>query len=85
MSTSRPVSLSDQQLSAVMSAAEPLAPADRDAFLRALANVLRGEEQPLGDGAVFRAVRALQREFWTPPTSTAGPQSTRRHVGPELE
>ncbi len=31
-----PISLSDSELSAVMRACGPLAPADRDAFLRAL-------------------------------------------------
>jgi hypothetical protein len=46
----RPLSLSDQQLTAVLSAAAPLAPPDRSAFLVAIANVLRGEEQRLGDG-----------------------------------
>ena len=50
----RPLSLSDQQLTAVLSAAAPLAPPDRSAFLVAIANVLRGEEQPLGDGGFRR-------------------------------
>ena len=49
-----------------------LLPSDRSAFLCALANVLRGEPQPLSDGSVHRAIRALQREFRTPPTSPAG-------------
>jgi len=50
----RPLSLIDQQLTAVLSAAAPLAPPDRNAFLVAIANVLRGEEQPLGDGGFRR-------------------------------
>jgi hypothetical protein len=33
---SKPLALSDSQMDAVMSAAAPLAPADRDQFLRAL-------------------------------------------------
>jgi hypothetical protein len=37
--------------------AEPLAPPDRSSFLAALANLLREEPQPLGDGAVFRSAR----------------------------
>jgi hypothetical protein len=61
------IALSDAQMSAVLAACQPLAPPDREAFLCALANVLRSELQPLGDGAVFRAIRSLQREFWTPP------------------
>jgi hypothetical protein len=39
-----------EQMSAVMSAAEPLAPTDRDQFLRALADALRNEPGELGDG-----------------------------------
>jgi hypothetical protein len=80
-----PLALSDSQFAAVYRAAAPLLRPDRDAFLCALANVLRGEPQPLGDGAVFRAIRALQREFWTPPSAVAGPNPTRRNVGPALE
>jgi hypothetical protein len=55
-----PVSLSDEQLSHVTLLAEPLVPADRSAFLAALANLLRQEPaQPVGDGVVFRHARAL--------------------------
>jgi hypothetical protein len=45
-----------------MSAAEPLNPRDRDAFLRAVATMLRGEGE-LGHGVVSRIRRELQREF----------------------
>jgi hypothetical protein len=65
--SSSPLSVSDRQLDAILAACEPLPPPDRDAFLAALANLLRSELQPLGDGALFRAVRALQREFFRPP------------------
>jgi hypothetical protein len=34
-----------------------LASPDRDAFLVAIANILRSEPQPLGDGQVARAIR----------------------------
>jgi hypothetical protein len=54
-----PISLSDEQLSVVTRFAEPLAPPDRSAFLAALANTLRHEPRPVGDGAVHRAVREL--------------------------
>jgi hypothetical protein len=50
-----PASLSDEQLSVIT----PLAPPDRSAFLAALANMLRPEPQPVGDGAVYRHARAL--------------------------
>jgi hypothetical protein len=54
-----PISLSDDQLSAVMRAAAAILPADRDPFLRALAHRLRGE--PIGDGVVYRAIRELMQ------------------------
>jgi hypothetical protein len=64
----RPISLSDEQLSAVMRAAAVLLPADRDPFLRALAHRLRGETE-LGDGVVYLAIRELMRRggFFKPP------------------
>jgi hypothetical protein len=55
----QPVSLGKEQLAAVMALAEPLATPDRNAFLVALATLLRHEPQPIGDGAVFRAARQL--------------------------
>ena len=64
-------------MSAVLAAATPLPPHDRDAFIAALANLLRGERE-IGDGTVHRAVRALQKEFFQPP-KVAG---TVRRTGP---
>jgi hypothetical protein len=51
----------DEQLDAVMAAAAPLAPADRGPFLEAVAAALRGRE--VGDGAVYLAITAAQRQF----------------------
>lgn len=77
----RPLALTDAQYSAVVEACEPLLPVDRNAFLLALAAALRDAPQPLGDGDVGRAVHALQRKYFRPPSQTAGPQTTRRTVG----
>lgn len=66
----RPLALSDQQYLAVCQACEPLLPADRSAFLVALAQLLGGETE-IGDGTVARAIRSLQREFWRPPVNAA--------------
>ena len=59
---SPPLALSDAKLTAIMHAAQPLRPADRGAFLQAIADRLKG--QAIGDGAVYQAgqgvcVRAL--------------------------
>lgn len=62
----QPLGLTDAQYLAVCEACEPLLPADRSAFLVALAQLL-GSETEIGDGTVARAIRSLQREFRTPP------------------
>jgi hypothetical protein len=49
-----PLRLTDDQLAAVLRAAEPLAVGDRDAFLRDVAAALQGQE--LGDGTVYRVI-----------------------------
>jgi hypothetical protein len=58
--------LSDDELDAVMTAAAPLDPADRDGFVRAVAAELASCPE-IGPGAVHRAIVATQRRFWTPP------------------
>lgn len=61
----RPIGITDSQLQMIMRACEPLLPADRDPFLRALALRLSSEPE-LGDGIIGRAIAELQREFWKP-------------------
>jgi hypothetical protein len=58
---SNPVRLTDDELSAVMLACQPLAP-----FLQAVAASLQtcGE---VGPGSVHRAIVVAQREFFDPP------------------
>ena len=36
---------------------------------------------PLGDGAVYRAVKLLQRQFWRPPAIDHEARHTTRRVG----
>jgi hypothetical protein len=63
---SKPVRLTDDELSAVMLACQPLAPEARDGFLQAVAASLQtcGE---VGPGSVHRTIVAAQREFFDPP------------------
>jgi hypothetical protein len=57
-----PLSLSDAEYDAVMQAAGPIHPLQRDAFLKALAEEL--ERHPVvGPGVVFRCASELQRRF----------------------
>jgi hypothetical protein len=60
----QPLKLTDEQMDAVLRAAEPLHPVDRSPFLEALAAQLRGRD--LGDGMVGRAIRDVQRKFFRP-------------------
>jgi hypothetical protein len=75
-----PISLSDQQLDAVYAACRPLLQADRDRFLRALANVHADGPQPPGDGALWRAIKDLQREYFRPPAVAANREAVHRPV-----
>lgn len=61
-----PLKLTDDQLSAVMRAAAPLAQNVREDFLETLAARLCGLRE-LGNGVVFRVIREVQAEFWEPP------------------
>jgi len=61
-----PLRLSDDELDAVMLAARPLRPDDRDAFLQEVANALAGCSE-IGPGTVAKACRAAQRKFFDPP------------------
>jgi hypothetical protein len=60
------LSLSDDELEAVMAAAVPLAPRSRDVFLREVAAELR-RYQDIGPGLVGRVCRELQRKHFDPP------------------
>ena len=67
----RPLSLTDEQMTALLRAAAPLDPDLRSPFLAACARTL--QDRTLGDGEVFRAIREVQREFWHPPIETHWP------------
>jgi hypothetical protein len=64
-----PLALSNAELSAVLSAAEPLEPKQRRAFLQAVAVELKRRPE-LGVGTVARVCRVIQRQFRDPPLST---------------
>ena len=82
---SKRVPLTCSQADAVSTALQPL-PADvRDEFLRALAGAIDGRSD-LGDGELWRLIRDLQRQFWTPPPPERSWANahTRRRVGEPL-
>jgi hypothetical protein len=60
-----PLAFTDEQIAAIMNAAQPLARADRAAFLEAVVAALDGK--PLGDGlVVFRVIREVQGRYLEP-------------------
>jgi len=67
-----PLRLTDDQLTAVLRAAEPLAIGDRGAFLQDVAAALKGQE--LGDGTVYRTIAQVQRRYYDPPILSAPPR-----------
>jgi hypothetical protein len=74
----RPLALTDDQLQTIQRHAEPLHPADRDAYLRRVAQLLDGIEP--GDGIVSRMAARAAKEFFRPPAlnHTPGSQSKYR-------
>jgi hypothetical protein len=60
-----PIAFSDAQITAVLDAAKVLAPDVRAAFLEAVVEALQGSD--VGDGQVYRAIRAAQQRFLVPP------------------
>jgi hypothetical protein len=74
-----PIALTDFELQIVFAAAQPLAPKDRDAFLKDIAERLSSFPH-LGDGLVFQICREVQREHWDPPVGieVAGPYAQSR-------
>jgi hypothetical protein len=74
-----PISLSDQQLDAVLRAAEPLQPRDRGLFLEEVAREL-ATLPDIGDGALHRIIMTVQHKHFDPPRE-AGNFTAPRHPG----
>ena len=65
------ISLSDDELAAVMDAARPIPARDRDAFLRDVAVEL-AKYAELGPGIIARVVGKIQRQHLNPPRYAHG-------------
>jgi hypothetical protein len=63
-----PISLTDQQMDALMNAAAPLpSPQDRSAFLHAVSSYFVGRSE-IGDGELHRCIVELQRIYFRAPS-----------------
>jgi hypothetical protein len=71
-----PLRLTDEQMSAVLRAAQPLQPQDRASFLRDVALALAALAEP-GDGSVALVCRAVQARYFRVPDLTSGIGSPR--------
>jgi len=63
---SRPIALSDEQLTAIFAAAQPLAPDRRSEFFEHVAREIATMPE-VGDGSLHRVISRVQRQFWDPP------------------
>ena len=70
----RPISLNDDGLQAVMDAARPLQPRDRDRFLKAVAQAI-AELPEVGPGSVHRAIASVWRQHYDAPDLRAESRS----------
>jgi hypothetical protein len=61
-----PLKLSDEQLTAIMRGAAPLAPNRRSVFLREVADALATAGE-IGDGTVNTAIRTVQKRHFDVP------------------
>jgi hypothetical protein len=59
------IPVSEVQLLKIENSAQWLCPADRDAFMMAVADELRGQQE-LADGLVTRAITKAFRQFYRP-------------------
>jgi hypothetical protein len=71
MSSSSPIKLTDNQMSAVLAASYPLSPDRRSAFLADVARELASLPE-VGDGIVHRVIMARQRVYFDPPIDKMG-------------
>jgi hypothetical protein len=70
----QPIALSDDELSAIMNAARPLRPRDRDNFLRQIAQVI-ADLPERGPGSVYRAIARVWRQHFDAPDLRAESRS----------
>ena len=75
----QPLKLSDDELDAIMSAAQPLDRDRRGSFLEAVASALARHDGEIGVGTVYAICVEQQRKFFDPPSGHAGTPQRRLH------
>jgi hypothetical protein len=69
-----PIALTDSELDAIMTAARPLQPRDRNLFLQHVAQAIAALPER-GDGSVARAIRSVWRQHFDAPDLRAESRS----------
>jgi hypothetical protein len=67
-----PLALTDDDLDAIMRAATPLQPHQRDGFLRDIADEI-SKLPAVGPGSLHRVIMIVQRRHYDPPDFRSGP------------
>jgi hypothetical protein len=73
-----PISLTDSELTAVMDAARPLQPRDRDRFLKAVAQAI-ADLPEVGPGSVHRAIASVWGQHFDAPDLRTGESRSRAY------
>jgi hypothetical protein len=60
-----PLAFTSEEMDLLLSLAQPIEPAQRSAFLDAVAAAIG--DQASGPGIIHQTARRVQRDFWTPP------------------
>jgi hypothetical protein len=71
-----PLSFSPEEMDLLLALARPIEPAQRSAFLDAVAAAIG--EQARGPGIIHQTARRIQRDFWTPPQLANAGNAARR-------
>jgi hypothetical protein len=67
----QPIALSDDDYATIITAAQPIAPDRREAFLRQVAEALQSC-RTIGPGTIYRIVVQAQRAHFDPPELSLG-------------
>jgi hypothetical protein len=69
--------LTDKEMAVVLTLAEPIDQRRRYEFLQEVAQELEAHRQAgeIGEGAVHRLARTIQRKFWEPPNLRDAPEA----------
>jgi hypothetical protein len=74
-----PLTLTDSEMTLLLELSAPIEPSLRADFLRTVASELEASRRvgAIGEGAIHRIARQIQRRFWEPPRFREGEPARR--------